>query len=175
MSTVAERLTADEFLARDYPRRTELIDGMVIFNQPGFPHQNVCALILVELVTWTRSPRGRGTATLPLNLVLADDSVLSPDLMWFAEPLPLDLPRPDRVPELVVEVRSRSTWRYDIGRKRELYLRNGVKELWLVDPFSRSVVVYRGDDAYEFVDDELLTSLMLPGFAESVGELIPAA
>ena len=85
----------------------------------------------------------------------------------------LDLPRPDRVPELVVEVRSRSTWRYDIGRKRELYIHNGVKEVWLVDPFSRSIVVYCGDEAHEFVAEDTLTSPQLPGFAPSVGELIP--
>ena len=145
MSTVAERLTADEFLARDYPRRTELIDGMVVFNQPGYPHQHVCGLILFELMTWTRTPQGRGTAVMPLNLVPADDTVVSPDILWFARELSMDEPRPSRMPDLVVEVRSESTWRYDVGRKRELYLRNGVKEVWLVDTASRSILVYRGE------------------------------
>ena len=43
MSTVVERLTADEYLARDDPRRTELIDGVVVVNEPGNLHQFVCS------------------------------------------------------------------------------------------------------------------------------------
>jgi Uma2 family endonuclease len=173
MSTVVERLTADEFLARDFPRRTELIDGVVVFNQPTVLHQHVCGRLLFDLLTWTNSPQGRGVATLPLNVVLGPDTVLSPDILWFADDLPLTLPRPDRVPDLVVEVRSESTWRYDIGRKRQLYLEHSVKELWLVDTASRSVLVYRNDEALEIHDT--LTSPLLPGFAASVEALIPAA
>jgi Uma2 family endonuclease len=93
--------------------------------------------------------------------------------MWFEGELPRDGASAPRVPELVVEVRSDSTWRYDIGRKRELYQRHGVKEIWLVDTARRSVLVYRGDHALEISDT--LTSPLFPGFAATVGELIPAA
>jgi Uma2 family endonuclease len=105
-------------------------------------------------------------------VVLGTNTVLSPDVLWFAEHLPLDLPRPDRVPDLVAEVRSESTWRYDIGRKRELYLQHGVKELWLVDTASRTVLAYRGGEAFEIRGT--LASPLLPGFTIDVAELIPA-
>jgi Uma2 family endonuclease len=39
---------------------------------------------------------------------------------------------------MVVEVRSPTTWRYDIGRKRELDERHGVRELWLADTAGRT-------------------------------------
>ena len=68
-----------------------------------------------------------------------------------------------------------STWRYDIGRKTELYQQHGVTELWLVDTASRSVLVYRGDDRENSAPSDTLTSPLLPGFAASVGALIPAA
>jgi Uma2 family endonuclease len=173
MSTVVERLTADEYLAREDPRRTELIDGVVVVNEPRNLHQFVCTRFLVALDAWTQDPRGRGMAILPLDVVLDSGNVLAPDVLWFADDLPLTLPRPDRVPDLVVEVRSESTWRYDIGRKRQLYLEHSVKELWLVDTASRSVLVYRNDEALEIHDT--LTSPLLPGFAASVEALIPAA
>jgi Uma2 family endonuclease len=175
MSTVVERLTADEYLARDDPRRTELIDGVVVVNQPTILHQHVCVLFLEALGTWTKTPAGRGVATLPLNLVLDEANVLAPDVMWFHAVLPLDVANPPRLPDLVIEVRSPSTWRYDVGRKRELYQQHGVRELWLVDTSSRSVLMYRGDDAEELGPEATLTSPMLPGFAASVGALIPAA
>ena len=173
MSTVVERLTADEYLARDDRRRTELIDGVVVVNEPANLHQIVCMLVVVELVAWTRSLEGYGTATLPLNVKLDDDNVLAPDVLWFSDEVPLDMPRAHRAPDLVVEVRSTSTWRYDIGRKKDLYRQHGVKEIWLVDTASRTVIVYRGDETYEWGPRELLRSPLLPGFAASVGELIP--
>src|SRR5436190_6786407 len=130
MSTVAERLTADDYLARDDPRRTELIDGVVLVNEPSILHQHVCGLVYQALAAWTRSPTGRGTATLPINIPLDAQNVLAPDVMWFDGGLPLSAVNAPRVPELVVEVRSPGTWRFDVGRKRDLYERHSVKELW---------------------------------------------
>ena len=37
-------------------------------------------------------------------------------------------------PDFVLEVASKSTWREDLGRKRDLYARLGVKEYWQYDP-----------------------------------------
>ena len=37
-------------------------------------------------------------------------------------------------PDFVLEVASPSTWREDVGPKREVYARLGVKEYWLYDP-----------------------------------------
>jgi Uma2 family endonuclease len=48
-----------------------------------------------------------------------------------------------RVPDLAVEVRSESTWRYDIGVKKARYESAGVAELWLVDTRAPSVLVFR--------------------------------
>src|SRR4051812_46254539 len=122
MSTVAERLTADAFLARDdNPPFAQLIDGLVVVNQPSVLHQHVCGLLLHVLMTWTETPQGRGTVSLPLDVPLDPHNVLVPDLLWFEGDLPIDSPHAPRVPGLAVEVRSPSTWRYDVGRKRQLY------------------------------------------------------
>ena len=37
-------------------------------------------------------------------------------------------------PDFVLEVASPSTWREDVGRKRDIYARLGVKEYWMFDP-----------------------------------------
>ena len=181
MSTVAERLSADAYLARDDTRRTELIDGVVVVNEPSILHQHVCAAVWEALAHWTRTPDGRGTATLPINVPLDERNVLAPDVMWFAKPLPLDAVNAPRVPDLAVEVRSPATWVYDIGRKRELYERHGVRELWLADTVSRTMLVYRRsrpeagfDVALELGAEETLNTPLLPAFAAAVGELLPA-
>src|SRR5215217_9149298 len=179
MSTVAERLDADAYLAREDPRRTELIDGVVIVNQPSVLHQRVCARIHRALEAWTGSDHGRGEASWPLDVRLDDGTVLAPDVLWFAEPLPPAATRAPRLPELAVEVRSGTTWVYDVGPKRALYERHGLLELWLADTASRTVLVYRRsgpktgfDVALELGGADSLTSPLLPGFAAAVVELV---
>ncbi len=39
-----------------------------------------------------------------------------------------------KVPEFVLEIASRSTWRNDLGRKRDLYAALGITEYWRFDP-----------------------------------------
>jgi Uma2 family endonuclease len=46
------------------------------------------------------------------------------------------------VPNLVVEVLSPATERYDRTEKRAIYERNGIDEYWIVDPRHRAVTVF---------------------------------
>jgi Uma2 family endonuclease len=180
--SVAERLTVAEYLEQDNPRHTELLDGVVVVNVPALLHQRICAWLYSALWEWERSSDGSGETTLPLDLILGED-VVAPDLLWFAEPLPADSPRAPRPPELVVEVRSPSTWAHDIGRKHTLYQTHGVRELWLVDTVSESVLRFARStpesatiDVEEELDRaEVLRSPLLPGFALAVAELFAGA
>ncbi|MBR1729028.1 MAG: Uma2 family endonuclease [Selenomonadaceae bacterium] len=52
----------------------------------------------------------------------------------------------DGSPDLVVEVISESSKKYDIGVKKEDYERFGVKEYWIVDPDKKSIEVYHNVD-----------------------------
>jgi Uma2 family endonuclease len=63
----------------------------------------------------------------------------------------IDAPRPI----LVAEIRSPTTWRRDVGPKRDLYVALGVPEYWIVDPDERAVTVVRFGHADERVTDIL--------------------
>jgi len=110
--------------------------------------------------------------------------VFSPDLLWHADqhsPV-LGDERPYPVPDLAFEVRSPSTWRYDIGAKKAAYERNGLPELWLVDPTTNDVFVFRRssvkaasfDVALELGRDDTLTSPQLPGCTVALATILPA-
>jgi ABC-type antimicrobial peptide transport system permease subunit len=43
--TAVTAISADEFLAGDYPIGSELIDGVVHMNDPTFLHQRICSLL----------------------------------------------------------------------------------------------------------------------------------
>ena len=124
---------------------------------------------------------GRGVASLPLDIKLDEFNVYAPDVLWYAQDRAPELmaPRPYPPPDLVVEVRSPSTWRYDIGRKKSGYEAAGVRELWLVD--FTSVLVFRRsgpkrpdfDVTLELTPEESLGSPLLPGFELPLAALYP--
>ncbi|MDN5861285.1 MAG: Uma2 family endonuclease [Pseudonocardia sp.] len=167
------RISAEEFLAHDFPIGSELVDGVVHVNDPNFRHQLTCTNLILALGLWARSEAGWGHVGYGGNWVLSDGNVYKPDVWWAAEPP--DGTRHNGPPDLAVEVRSPGTWRLDIGPKRDTYLAAGVRELWLVDTPAATVLVYRAgeslDDATEVGPGETLTSPLLPGFALAIDEL----
>jgi len=178
----AQRMTADEYLAlgEGYPR-TQLIAGEVVLNQPELLHQVVLIRLIVALSGWTDAAPGRGLISLPLDVKLDEANVFAPDVMWYDErhaPALADK-RPYPLPSIAVEVRSPSTWRYDIGAKKATYERGGLAELWLVDTVAEAIRVFRRlepavptfDVALEVGAGGRLTSPQLPGFALDVAAL----
>jgi len=80
-----------------------------------------------------------------------------------------------RLPALAAEVVSRGSVKRDYETKREEYLAYGLLEYWIVDPMKHEVTVLtrRGDTWNEMVfrDEQVIVSLVLPGFATTVAEL----
>jgi Uma2 family endonuclease len=183
---IGARMTADAYLAlgEDYPR-TQLIEGEVVLYEPSPQHQHVCTDLLFALLMWSRAESGRGFAIMPLDVRLDDRNVYGPDLLWYAEgrgPGPAG-GRPSPMPDVAVEVRSPSTWRYDVGVKLSVYERQGLAELWLVDTRASTVLVFRRssletasfDVRLELELGEDLTSPQLPGFSLALTELFRQA
>jgi Uma2 family endonuclease len=179
---LAQRMTADEYLAQPYDgTRTELVGGEVIVTEPSLRHQNITVILVTELRAWAQSVCGGGLATVPIDVKLDERNVFAPDVLWYSDRRkpPLDADRPDPTPDLVVEVRSPSTWRYDVGAKWFAYERAGLSELWLVDTVARTIIVCRRSDPsvgtfdvlLDIAEGERLTSPQLPGFALDVASL----
>lgn len=60
-----------------------------------------------------------------------------------------DIIKPDGVhgvPDLIVEILSPGTAKYDKGYKKDIYEKYGVKEYWIVDPVNKSIEVYLLED-----------------------------
>ena len=175
MAVAAARLTAEEYFATtDESPGMQLIDGEIVVNDPTFRHQRLVGEIHRLLANWLAADPGSGEAGLGGNFHLDDRNVFVPDVWWTPEDR-----RPGRAsgryagpPALAVEVRSPSTWRYDVGAKKRTYEREGLRELWLVDTPVDTVLVFRRsypaaagfDVALELVADDVLSTPLLPGF-----------
>jgi Uma2 family endonuclease len=89
---------------------------------------------------------------------LPDGSCLSPDASW------LSLDRwnalthaqqagyPPLCPDFVIEVRSQSDSRQSVEDKMQLWLENGAKLAWLVDPIDGNLTIYRPGQSPELLD-----------------------
>jgi Uma2 family endonuclease len=178
-------ISAEQYfeLADQLPRHTQLIDGEIVVSEPTRLHQEVLGRIYRRLADWVDGAPGRGEAGIPVNVVLDDHNVFAPDVWWASEEHRQPIEEPNLVgpPDLAVEVRSPSTWRYDLMVKRATYERLGLAELWLVDTPARRALVFRrsspeapGFDVYlEVGESETLTSPLLPGFTLDLTGLFP--
>jgi Uma2 family endonuclease len=178
----AERMTAERYYDVTVEGdRKQLVDGRIVVNEPKTIHGLLQFRLAVALGNWVDQGEGRGLALMPTDVRMDDYNVYGPDLLWFREErVPADLDAyPEHVPDLCLEIRSSSTWRYDVGTKKRVYEAGGLAELWLVDDAARTVLVYRRsgrgaptfDVALELGRGEVLGSPLLPGFALSIDAL----
>jgi Uma2 family endonuclease len=178
----AARMTREEYLQFDeVPYGTSLVDGELIVSFPLAWHQMLVHRILFAIELWIRHGSDRGETMGSIDTDLDETNVYGPDLVWYrAERLIRDVhARPQPLPDVAVEVRSPSTWCYDIGAKKTNYERYGLPELWLVDTAADEVLVFRRsspksrtfDVSEELTREDTLTSPLLPGFALPLREL----
>ena len=168
------RMTADEyFRLEDDGFRYELIDGIVCMSPSPTPtHQHVATqiklliakyldqhpvgVVLGEVDVYLESGRERG------------DLVYRPDIVFLRTDRMLrNRERIVEPPDLVVEIISNSSRRYDLETKKSDYERCGVREYWVIDPDRNTMTFYRLDSGrYVEVAPEgsSLTSQAVPGF-----------
>ena len=74
------------------------------------------------------------------------DTMLEPDITVVCDPAKLDKYGCKGAPDMVIEILSPSTRRYDLKVKYHLYQRAGVREYWIVDPDIKVVQVFHLED-----------------------------
>ncbi|MGI8945409.1 MAG: Uma2 family endonuclease [Thermoleophilaceae bacterium] len=180
----APTMTAEEFMELPLPehgRPWSLVEGEVVMNHPTPLHGRVQTRLIVALADWIRAGSNRGEVFVPLDVRIDDRNVYAPDVLWYAHGRApgTDAKPIVRMPDLAVEVRSPSTWRYDIGVKKAGYEREGLRELWLVDTAADELLLFRRsaadaaafDIALQLAGNDTLTSPRLPRFALVLDEL----
>ena len=173
-TTEARLLTADELLRLSSEGvRGELIRGVLCETMPtGQEHGEIAALLTAELVVFVRA-RALGRVTTSDAGVWLDrdpDTVREPDVAFFsAAKVPPGMRvtgYSETVPDLVAEIASPSDSRREVYDKAHMWLSHGVRLVWVVQPETRSIDLYRPGEAVSTLGDEdSLDGLdVLPGF-----------
>ncbi len=144
---VGENVTADEYFAM--PETViphNLVDGRLYMSpSPFWNHQELVLVLAVEFKRYADSRGGRAFVS-PMDCRLSDRTVLQPDVGYIvAERAGIIQNHVMGAPDVLVEVLSPGTRRFDRQKKLDAYERNGVREAWLVDPDAETVTVFIGD------------------------------
>lgn len=106
----------------------------------------------------------------PFDVYLSDIDVFQPDIVVIRnENLRiLTAIGAEGAPDLVIEILSPKTRILDLEPKRQAYSREGVTELWIIDPAPQTVAVYRFNENLEAPvavkeATDILESPLLPG------------
>ncbi len=163
MSTTAVRpITVRQFLRFRSPRgfRSELINGEIILSpDPKAPHYDVCERLLEALKQVCPEPDFKVLQRINLRLK-STIQMPSPDLMVIDYPSWVDAQSsgyPAATPFFVIEVVSPSNTKKKIAEKVQVYLGEGIPEVWVVYPKRFTVEVHRKDGSTIYGEDDVLT------------------
>ncbi|MEW6302001.1 MAG: Uma2 family endonuclease [Verrucomicrobiota bacterium] len=127
------------------PPYYQLIEGDLFMSPtPSYFHQRIVLKIALILSAYLeKNPIGEITIA-PSDVELSEHNVFEPDLYYVANERKHIITKQgvSGAPNLVVEVLSPGTAKFDKGVKRQVYARHDVKELWLVDPDAKEIAVY---------------------------------
>jgi len=173
-------LTWDEFLALPYEtRNASLIDGEVVVNSPNARHEWIISNLQLMFRSWIRAGSNRGGVCTQQPVRITDRRGYQPDFAWYRSYVIEDgMPSFPDLPDLIIEILSRSTRRHDMVRKRHDYEQIGIGEVWFVEQDAKrlGVLACQRVDGGTFVERELppgdqLTSPLLADFSIDVAEL----
>lgn len=181
------RLTYDDFVRfPDDGLRHELIDGVhYVTPSPATRHQQLSGRLFLAIGIYLEAhPEAGHLFYAPFDVIFSRWDVVEPDLIFVAADQ-LDILTNANVqgaPAMVIEILSPGTRRRDLGIKRDLFERGGVREYWVVDPKIEDVAVYRQDAGGRLVsagsltaaDGSVLSTPLLPGFDLPLAKLFAA-
>ena len=164
----------------------ETIDGKVIPKRSDPTNHNMIKGNLTSLFInhlWRRKTPEYFSG---VGVFLTDRDIYMPDGALVMDPRKR---KPDGVhgaPDLVIEILSYRTARYDRGRKRDIYEQCGVSEYWIISPEERSIERYLLRDgkfaldnvyyqypksAFQYADPEELPEMVTEFHCDALPEL----
>jgi Uma2 family endonuclease len=148
-----KRYTYADYLTWADDKVRELIDGFIkmMSPKPKPIHQVINLSIAAELRHLITKHKGKCEVypeidvRLPVNGEKEDGeiyNVVSPDISVICDPSKIDDKGCLGAPDMVVEIQSFSTAKYDLTTKYHLYESSGVKEYWVVFPMEKGIEVF---------------------------------
>ena len=157
--------------------RYEIIDGVLYVTPSPIPlHERLGIRLTLRFGHYVEANDLGEIFGAPVDVVLPTGEVVIPDLLFIRKDR-LHIVGPKAIegpPDLVIEILSPSTRSRDLGKKKRLYARFGVREYRIVDPIARGISIYvLRNGRYELLPQEggIARSTVLPGLSIDVAAL----
>jgi Uma2 family endonuclease len=123
----------------------QLIQNELIISPSPFDvHQQVLISLAAVLHFHVKQHKLGELRVAPYDVYFDKDNVYQPDIIFISN-IQTEKIKPNGfhgAPEMVIEILSPSTARYDLEEKKKVYEQYGVKEYTVIDPAIKSVTVY---------------------------------
>lgn len=177
---MGKEITYTEFkkIDRNSKEQVEFIDGKVyLFFTPSVLHQIIVTNLSTEFGNYFKGKECRHFVA-PFDVFLKDKDKthkVQPDLTVICNKKGLGSENYQGIPTLVVEVLSTATESVDFIKKKEIYMKVGVNEYWIISPQNKAIQVFslnkngyylepniysKDDIAKSVVFDDLKVSIM---------------
>jgi Uma2 family endonuclease len=178
----AKTYTLEEFWDLPEPAdhsKLELIAGVLYMTPPpGSKHNTAVSRLNRKITEYLIKTGLEGTLHVPRAAIwTAPNTYLEPDLFYMsAETEVLLDPDHPTTTDLVIEVISPGSTKFDRGTKADAYAGMGVKELWLVDEKGGEIEVRQLEGktsgaTQRLVSGDVLKSRILPGLDLEIANL----
>jgi Uma2 family endonuclease len=149
-----KRYTYADYLTWWDDKRRELVNGFIRMMSPApkVQHQRINGNLFIELSSIIKKHSGKCEVfippfdvRLPKNGEKEDnriDTVVQPDICIVCDPSKIDDNGCLGAPDMVIEILSFSTAKYDTTIKFKLYEDAGVREYWIVYPLEKGIEVF---------------------------------
>jgi len=172
------RITREEYLdLPDDGYKYDMIQGVLHMSPSPFFEHCYAVSQFIYLLTGYLKKKPVGFAVSEIDILLPDGGdILRPDISFlFKEHKDIIIGHIHGVPDLICEVLSQKTATRDFGEKAERYLKNGVKEYYILDPRDKSMQIWLNRKTkWEKIicqKGDMLKSQILQGFHISAEEI----
>ncbi|MFN3533288.1 MAG: Uma2 family endonuclease [Candidatus Brocadia sp.] len=139
------RYNYQDYLQLPEDKRYEIIDGdLFMVPSPNERHQHILSNIFYILFDYVRKNKLGTVYCAPFDILFSEEDIVQPDIIFVSNKNKKIITKDNikGAPDLLVEILSPSTSKRDIGIKKKLYARHGVREYWIVDPEHETVEVF---------------------------------
>jgi Uma2 family endonuclease len=179
MTIISHLISAEELFQMPNPGRCELMRGeLIMMSLAGSLHGKITARLGAHLYGFVEQNKlgivfGAETG---FHIRRDPDTVLAPDVSFVrAERIPDPLPQSffDGPPDLAVEVLSPNDRASEVQAKIHDWLDAGCRAVWVVDPQTKSITVYKSVHDIVVLDtsDTIADAQLLPGFLTTIAEI----
>jgi len=140
-----KKLTYEDYAELPEGAPYQLIGGeLVLTPAPVLYHQRISRRLVLHMGAFVDSHRCGEIFFPPTDVYLDEHETYQPDIVFVSNDRKgiLQKKRIEGAPDLVVEILSPTTARFDLGEKFAAYEKYGVLEYWIIEPAGKTIEIF---------------------------------